>query len=74
MRQPHYDKGSLKDTVTHGYETNKVMPLRIGAGATETTPGAFYGGYIGEIIIFDRNLKNKEQESIEKYLVQKWGI
>jgi len=70
----YYDKGSLKDTVTHGYETNKVMPLRIGAGATETTPGAFYGGYIGEIIIFDRNLKNKEQESIEKYLVQKWGI
>ena len=70
----YYDKGSLKDKVTHGYETNKVRPLRVGAGSTEVDPiQYFYGGYIGEIIIFDRNLKNKEQESIEKYLVQKWG-
>ncbi|OFW80722.1 MAG: hypothetical protein A2887_05880 [Alphaproteobacteria bacterium RIFCSPLOWO2_01_FULL_40_26] len=40
------------------------------------TPGAgdSYLGQIGEVIIFDRYLKEEERDSIEKYLEQKWGI
>ncbi len=31
-------------------------------------------GYIGELIIFGRALKNEERKSVEKYLSRKWGI
>lgn len=33
-----------------------------------------WNGYIAEIIIFERALKNEEIDSIEKYLSKKWGI
>jgi len=31
-------------------------------------------GYIGEILVFDRALKNEEMDVINKYLSKKWGI
>ncbi len=34
----------------------------------------FFNNQIGEIIIFNRNLKNEEINSIENYLGKKWGI
>ena len=33
-----------------------------------------YGGYIGEIIAFDRDLTQEEIETINKYLSKKWSI
>lgn len=33
-----------------------------------------YLGNIGEVIIFDRKLKNEERVAIEQYLGKKWGI
>ncbi len=35
---------------------------------------SFFNGTLYEMIIFDRNLKTKEIEEIEKYLSKKWGI
>lgn len=34
----------------------------------------YFGGAVGEIIIFNRGLKDGEVTSIEKYLAQKWGV
>jgi hypothetical protein len=34
----------------------------------------YYQGNIGEIIIFNRGLKNEERRSIEEYLGKKWKI
>jgi prepilin-type N-terminal cleavage/methylation domain-containing protein len=51
-----------------------------GVFPTELTIGNSPGGTnqlnidIAEVIIFDRDLKNEERESIESYLSQKWGI
>jgi prepilin-type N-terminal cleavage/methylation domain-containing protein len=33
-----------------------------------------FNGYIGEVIIFDRALKDEERISIEEYLGKKWGV
>jgi prepilin-type N-terminal cleavage/methylation domain-containing protein len=35
---------------------------------------SLYTGYIGEIIIFNRTLKNSERQIIESYLAKKWEI
>ncbi|MES2962221.1 MAG: LamG-like jellyroll fold domain-containing protein [Pseudomonadota bacterium] len=34
----------------------------------------FFGGYMGEVIVFDRALKKEERQAIEGYLGKKWGI
>jgi len=53
--------------------TNRVF--RVGAGRNEnTTPLYYFNGYIGEIVIFDRVLKNDERTSIEEYLIKKWSL
>ncbi len=39
-----------------------------------TSPATGIDGYIGEVIIFDRNLKNEERKTVEKYLSRKWGV
>jgi len=36
--------------------------------------GGYFGGHIGEILVFDRALKKEERQSIEGYLGKKWGI
>ena len=42
-------------------------------GATGGT-AAFFTGYIGELIIYDRNLKKEERQAVEAYLGKKWGV
>lgn len=71
-----YENGSLDASVSGTiFARNEVRPLRIGAGATSVAiPEFYYGGYIGEMIIFARALKEGERKSVEKYLSQKWKI
>ncbi len=55
--------------------SNNINNLRVGAGENNNSiPTYYYNGYIGEIIVFGRNLKNEERKSVEKYLSRKWGI
>ena len=48
-------------------------PTYIGKSGFTDTPAYFTGG-IGELIVFDRALKNEERVSIQNYLGTKWGI
>ncbi len=50
-----------------------TSPLLVGKTSTSDA-AAYFKGYIGEIIIFDRALKKEERQSIENYLGKKWGI
>lgn len=34
----------------------------------------FFGGHVGELIIYDRSIKREERQAIEEYLGKKWGI
>jgi prepilin-type N-terminal cleavage/methylation domain-containing protein len=41
-------------------------------GSTSSSTGI--DGYLGEVIIFQKNLKTEERKGIEKYLSRKWGV
>jgi prepilin-type N-terminal cleavage/methylation domain-containing protein len=43
-------------------------------GRSSGTSGQFFGGQIGEIIIYDRVLKSEERRAVEAYLGKKWNI
>lgn len=69
----HYLNGVTTSTAADsGTKTLKVFA--IGAYHNGTAAAEFFGGNLGEIIIFDRALKAEERSSVEKYLSQKWGI
>ena len=53
--------------------TKRLSALNIASSSTGIRNN-FFDGNIGEIIIFDRALKNYERQNIEKYLSQKWQI
>jgi len=67
---------AVTSTTSTGPNTSATGSLMIGK-ADKSAP-AFFGttaaGYIGELIIFDRALKDEERKSIEGYLGKKWGI
>lgn len=70
-----YSDGNFVGTRTEtNFLVNSDRNTRVGAGRNESTPTYFLNGYIGEIILFERSLKDEERKSIEKYLGQKWGI
>lgn len=48
---------------------NSSTFYRVGTG-----PAWEWLGDVGEIVVFNRNLKTEERKSVEKYLGQKWGI
>ena len=48
--------------------------LLSGYVSSGTSVTRFFQGYIGEVMVFDRALKNEEIDIINKYLSKKWGI
>jgi len=58
-------------SVTTNFDINKIIiGSRWGGGAAVR----FYNGYIGEIIIFARDLSNNEYKAVLDYLRKKWAI
>ena len=64
--------GSAYTNSTQGTIFNSTAPLRI--GQQKNGSNRWFTGYISEIIIFNRRLKNSEINDINKYLTQKYGI
>ncbi|MDX2083443.1 MAG: prepilin-type N-terminal cleavage/methylation domain-containing protein [Rickettsiales bacterium] len=65
-----YINGTLGDNTTIASDAQLTKSF----SAFGIAPGSTYLGSIGEIVIFDRALKDEERKAIEKYLGQKWGI
>lgn len=63
-------ENSYGDTVGNSGLTS-YLDAALGLYALEN---GHYQGNIGEIIIFNRGLKNEERQAIENYLSKKWGI
>lgn len=61
--------GTPTDTTLSTSWTSMLIGKTVISGST-----SFFDGDIGEIIIFNRALKNEERTSIETYLLKKWGI
>lgn len=53
---------------------NRQFTIGYNAGVSGGTEVYFYDGYISEIIIYNRSLKDYERKSIESYLLQKYKI
>jgi len=52
--------------------TAPTTTYHIGYRPENTT--LYWNGYISEVIVFDRSLKNEERKSVEQYLGKKYGI
>ena len=60
---------SASPTIQSLDNTNLLLTI----GSLNTT-GRFFNGYISEIVIFQRALKNSEILDVESYLASKWSI
>ncbi len=69
-----FQNGVAQTKVTTTTSPNTSVTDNFFLGKDGTTSPAFFGGHIGELIIFDRALKREERQSIETYLGKKWGI
>ena len=56
------------------YGTTMVLNQFSVGATTRVTPGSFFSGFLGEVIIFNRALTSEEVSSIHGYLSKKWGI
>lgn len=68
-----FQNGALANaaqTTTTSPSTSVAGSLSLGGDGV----GGFFGGHIGEVIVFDRAIKKEERQSIEAYLGKKWGI
>ncbi len=54
--------------------TRITMGCRATGSGTTTSFSYGYDGYIGEVIVYNRALKNSEREQVENYLSQKFNI
>jgi hypothetical protein len=61
---------SLSSTTRASLSTNNFIGKTIGSSGANL----FMNGHIGEIIIYNRGLKNEERQSVEKYLGKKFNI
>lgn len=61
-------------TATPEIITKKIDVLTIGAFRNSSEIARYFDGYIGEIIIFERALKDDDRKIVERYLGEKWGI
>jgi hypothetical protein len=67
-------KANSTKSVSAGNRLTKSLSSLNIASSSISARNNFFDGNIGEIIIFDRALKNYERQNIEKYLSQKWQI
>jgi prepilin-type N-terminal cleavage/methylation domain-containing protein len=68
----YLNSGSIAATSTYSLSGTMASPtIDIGNGPGMGMP---VGADIGEVIIYERALKNEERIAVEKYLGQKWGI
>lgn len=65
------------DGTADGSDTGRTGILNANAFTTiggDIINGRYFGGYVGEIIIFDRVLKAEERTSVTSYLAKKWSV
>lgn len=70
-----YSNGTLRtSTSLTTARTTPTVHNTIGRRINNITTGDELYGYIGEIIIFSRSLRQDDRKAVEKYLGQKWGV
>ena len=60
-----------------GIPEGEGAPIGIGAeisGSTSAGFSRYFGGQIGEIMIYNETLSTTQEQELENYLSDKWGI
>ncbi len=69
------DYGDIKVNGGTAVASNSTMTANIAVTNTnDLIIASNFTGYIGEIIIYSRALKDSEREAVENYLLQKWIV
>ena len=63
---------ALSQEATTADSSSNVTSLTVGNVSTGTAD--YLEGNLGEVIVYDRSLKQEERQSVEEYLGKKWGI
>ncbi len=69
-----FQNGSLLTQATTTGTTSQSATDSLSIGASSGTAAGFFGGYIAEIIVYDRSIKKEERQAVEQYLGKKWKI
>lgn len=75
-----YQNGDCKRILSNPsnttYSTSDSFFIGVSQNSTGTAPlaGTYMNGYIGEVLIYNKQLTQVERESVEAYLSQKWRI
>jgi prepilin-type N-terminal cleavage/methylation domain-containing protein len=67
------DGATAGQLTTAGNSPNTTITGQLTLGAVYDASAPF-GGYIGEVIVYDRAIKKEERQAVEEYLGKKWGI
>lgn len=62
---------STNSAIIEDFNFERVL---FGAGWSSSSVTSFFGGYIGEVIIYRNTLTTSERDYIEEYLSKKWGV
>ncbi len=68
-----YLNGAVNASSTHTMTSNTARPMRIGTGRNESSPGYYYKGSIGEVIMYNQVLNEAQRLIIDNYLAAKYG-
>ena len=63
----------IVNTSSYGLQLDSNSALQIGERFMSTS-GNNMTGQIAEVIVFDRQLDNKERQTVQSYLTEKWGL
>lgn len=68
--------GALGNSNTSGgnYFPDALLPPCVGYGVGTSLPGNTLDGRIGELIVFSSVVSGAARDSVEQYLIEKWGI
>ena len=75
--------GNIEDVISMWLDGNSVARDSGGDGALVATSAAhrlgalttnFFDGYVCEIVMYDNELSDTDRQSVENYLIDKWGI
>jgi len=67
-------KNGVAGTLASSASTGTFAVTKYGIGNQANPSGEYWQGYIGEVIIYTNALSDTQRQSVENYLMGKWGI
>jgi hypothetical protein len=73
-QQVVYLNGTSQSSTTEALSSSTTPALYLGVYYNAGSPSEFYGGSIGELIVYNSFLNTSQRQQVEGYLAWKWGL